>query len=94
MGNHKSGSAESNYDDDKEGENGVVDDEEEEDGYDNSDNNGVRTVVMPRSWRKRRRRRMGLMTLELQKAQHLAHKPAPLVSADHSQAPPSSLAHS
>ena len=62
MGNHKSGSVENNYDDDKEGENGVVDDdEEEEDGYDNSDNNGVRTAVMPRSWRKRRRR-MGLMT--------------------------------
>ena len=72
---------------------GVVDDDEEEDGYDNSDNNGVRTVVVTRSWRKRRRM-MGLMTLELKKDQHLAHKPAPLVSADHSQAPPSSLAHS
>ena len=28
-GNHKSGSAENNYDDDKEGKNGVVDDDEE-----------------------------------------------------------------
>ena len=61
VGNHKSGSAENNYDDDKEGENGVVGDKEEEDGDNNSDNNGVRTVVVTRSWRKRRRR-MGLMT--------------------------------
>ena len=55
-GNHKSGSAENNYDDDKEGKNGVVDDEEE-DGEDNSDNNEVRTLVITRSWRM-----MGLMT--------------------------------
>ena len=36
----------------------------------------------------------GVDDLRAKKDQHLAHKPAPLVSADHSQAPPSSLAHS
>ena len=66
MGNHKSGSAENNYDDDKEGENGVVEDDEEEDRNDNSDNCydkvRLRSVVVTKGWRKRRRRMMGLMT--------------------------------
>ena len=37
---------------------------------------------------------MNLMTLLAVMTMHLAHWPAPLVSSDHSQAPPSSLAHS